>query len=85
MTKIQGLGGIELLPHPAYSPELAPSDYHLFRFMAHFLRGRNSENIEVGLTEFFASKIRERYRRGKINIGERLLKIIESDGLYFEE
>jgi hypothetical protein len=28
---------LELLPHPAYSPDLAPSDYYLFRSMAHFL------------------------------------------------
>ena len=57
MSKIQELEGIELLPHPAYSPDLAPSDYHLFRSMALFLRGRNFENfeaVEVGLTEFYA-------------------------------
>ena len=34
------------MPHPAYSPDLAPSDYHLFRSMAHFLRGRRFENDE---------------------------------------
>ena len=61
-TKIQELGGIELLPHPAYSPDLAPSDYYLFRSMVHFLRGGNFENleaVEVGVTELFASKSRD--------------------------
>ena len=84
MTKIQELGGIELLPHPVYSPDLAPSDYHLFRSMAQFLRGRNFENfeaVEVGLTEFFASKIIDWHRRGITNLAERWLKTIESEGL----
>ena len=27
----------EVLPHPPYSPDVAPSDYHLFRLMAHGL------------------------------------------------
>ena len=59
MTKIHELGGIELLPHPAYSLDLASSDYHLFRSMAHFLREGNFENfegVEVVLAEFFTSK-----------------------------
>ena len=69
---IQELGGIELLPHRAYCTGL--SDFHLFRSMEHFLRGRNFENIEavgVGFTEFFASKTRNWYRRGIINLAER--------------
>ena len=88
MTKIEEFEGIELLPHPAYSLDLAPSDYLLFRSMVHFLRGRNLENIEaveVGFTEFFASKIRDWYLHGIINLAERWLKTTESDGLNFEE
>ena len=46
MDKIKGLDGIELLPHPPYSPDLAPSDYYLFRSMAHFIRGRQFKDIE---------------------------------------
>ena len=46
--KIQELiGGIEMLPHPAYSTDFATSDYQLFRSMAHFLCTRNFENIEA--------------------------------------
>ena len=45
LNKIEELGGIELLPHPAFSPDLAPSDYYLFRSMAKFLRGKKWEKI----------------------------------------
>ena len=40
MDKIKELDGIELLPHPLYSPDLVRSDYYIFKSMAHFLRGR---------------------------------------------
>ena len=36
--------GWELLPHPPYSPHLAPSDYHLFRSLSNRLNGGNFEN-----------------------------------------
>ena len=39
MTNIQKLGGIELLPQPAYSPDLAPSDSRLMwkKFLKHWI------------------------------------------------
>jgi histone-lysine N-methyltransferase SETMAR len=86
--KIQELEGIELLPHPAYSPDLAPSDFHLFRSLAHFLRGRcfNSvQEVKNGVREFLASKPAEWYRHGIEQLAERWTRTIESDGLYFEE
>ena len=39
----------------------------------------NIEAVEVGLTEFFASKTRDWSRRGIINLAEIWLKTIESD------
>ena len=41
--------------------------------------------MEEGLTEFFASKTRDWYRRGITNLAERWLKTIELHGLYFQE
>ena len=55
---------ISVLPLPAYSPDLAPSDYYLFRSMAHFLRGRcfqSAEQLKNGGEEFFASNEPEWY------------------------
>ena len=57
--KVKELDAIELLPHPAYSPDLSLSDYLLFHSMAHFLSGRNFNNlndVETGCRNFFASK-----------------------------
>ena len=36
--------GWEMLPHPPYSPDLALSDYHLFRSLSNDLRGKNFQN-----------------------------------------
>ncbi len=37
--------GINLLPHPAYSPDMAPSDYFLFPHLKRELRGRHFANL----------------------------------------
>ncbi|PNF14105.1 hypothetical protein B7P43_G01068, partial [Cryptotermes secundus] len=39
--------GWEVLSHPSYSPDLAPSDYHLFRFVKDQLRGQCFETREA--------------------------------------
>ena len=36
--------GYELLPHPPYSPDLAPSDFHLFPRLKKHLRGRRFDD-----------------------------------------
>jgi hypothetical protein len=41
IQKIKELEDTELLPHPAFSLDLEPSDYYLFRSMAQFLRGKS--------------------------------------------
>jgi transposase len=39
--------GWELLSHPFYSPDLAPSDYHLFDPLKEHLRGHHCETDEA--------------------------------------
>lgn len=80
--------GFNLLPHPAYSPDLAPSDYYLFRSMANFLRGRcfcNDDEVRIGCQEFFDSKDPSWYRKGIEMLAERWLQTIDFDGMYFAE
>ena len=51
--KLPEQGGIELLPHPAYSPDLETSDYHLFRFIISSFHGNGpistSLQLSIGL------------------------------------
>ena len=53
--------GWEVLMYPPCSPDLAPSDYHLFRSMQNFLNGvqlDSREACENDFSEFFAEKPR---------------------------
>lgn len=77
----------EALPHPPYSPDLAPSDYHLFRSMAHGLADQhfaNYEEVAKWLESWLASKGEKFYWEGIHNLPDRWSKCVESDGAYFE-
>jgi [histone H3]-lysine36 N-dimethyltransferase SETMAR len=86
-NKIRELGW-EILPHPPYSPDLAPSDYHLFRSLEHFLRGKiftSEAELETNLWAFFESKPREFYRRGMEKLIERWHNVISNNGRYIND
>ena len=78
--------GWEVLSHPAYSPDLAPSGYHLFRSMQHFLKEKSYsdvESIRKDVAQFFASKPVSFYEKGIQSLPERWAKVIDNDGNYF--
>ena len=75
----------EVLPHPAYLSDLAPSDYHLLS-MDHALAERHFdsyEDVRKWLDEF-ASKDEEFFWRDIHKLPERWEKCIVSEGKYFE-
>ncbi|UYV77277.1 hypothetical protein LAZ67_15000322 [Cordylochernes scorpioides] len=49
----------EVLQHPPYSPDLAPTDYYLFRYMSNHMRGTNfddEEDLKPWLNNFFDTR-----------------------------
>ena len=82
--KIRSLGW-DLLPHPPYSPDCAPSDFHLFRSMQHWFSGKTFETrdeIEGSLSQYFASKDEVFFRNGIEKLAEKWTKIISDNGSY---
>jgi hypothetical protein len=87
LQKIEELEAIELLPHPAFSPDLEPSDYYLFCSMAQFLCGKKFQfvaDVEVAVEESFASKDEAWFYKAFEELAEKWVKTIEHEGLCFE-
>lgn len=86
MTKnaVQTLGW-EVLPHPPYSPDLAPTDFHLFRSLSNEMRGvsfNNDVELKVWLEEFFESKPADFYHKGIQKIVQRWEQVVNNNGEY---
>ncbi len=79
--------GFEVLPHPPYSPDLAPSDYYLFRHLKKVLKGtRFSSDVELkaAVTSFFRKQTAEFYETGMRKLISRWIRCVELDGDYVE-
>ena len=77
--------GWEVLPHPPYSPDLAPADFHLFRSLSSNLRGTSFTDetaLENWIDEFFTSKSSGFFRSGIRKLPERWNEVINRGGDY---
>lgn len=77
----------EVLPHPPYSPDIAPSDYYLFRSMTHDLSQQkftSYEQCKKWVDDWIASKDESFFRVGIRKLPERWEKVVASDGQYFD-
>jgi histone-lysine N-methyltransferase SETMAR len=70
LQKIEDLEGIELLPHPAFSSDLEPSDCYLFPSMRQLLRGKKFQSVadvEIAAETFFLPEIKSDFSRHSRN------------------
>lgn len=86
VAKLQELE-LELLHHPLYSPDLAPTDYHFFRNLDNFLIGKpNSDNaVKLAFQEFIDSRPQGFYTTGLNNLPLKWQKCIDNMGAYIDE
>jgi len=72
--------------NPSYSPpDIAPSDYHLFRSIQNSLNGvklASKEACENHLKQFFNQKPQKFYRDGIMALPQKWQNIIENNGAY---
>ncbi len=80
---------IETVPHPPYSPDLAPCDFWLFPTLKKALRGRrfnSDEEVKQAVYSAFQKlPPTEFHKTIKVKWEERLEKCIVSRGQYFEK
>lgn len=87
MAKIHELR-YDLLHHPPYSPDLAPSDYHLFPKLKIFLGGQRfstDEEVKAAVEGYFAGLEENFFRDGIKALEYRWNKCIERLGDYVEK
>jgi [histone H3]-lysine36 N-dimethyltransferase SETMAR len=75
----------EQFPHPLYSPDLASSDFHLFRSLSNYLKGKqfnDNNGLELSLWVFFESKLKSFYEDGIKKLVDRRKSVIENAGNY---
>jgi transposase len=76
-----------MLPHPPYSPDLAPSDYYLFSPLKSALKGKvftGAVDTQQAIQEWIASKHTTFFAAGINKLPEKWQRCIDHGGDYFE-
>jgi transposase len=78
----------DVLPHPPYSPDLAPSDYHLFGPMKRFLGGKrfqNNDEVIAAVQSWIHKQPKTFFETGIKKLPERWHKCIAVNREYIEK
>ena len=80
--------GYELIPHPAYSPDLAPSGFFLFPNLKKDIRGlhfRSDEEVVTAVEEWVNGKDPDFFSSGLMALEHHWFKCITLEGNYIEK
>ena len=77
--------GWDVLPHPPYSPDIAPSDYHLTHPLESFLAKRKFVDYDLlakAIADFFDSQNPEFWEEGINDLPMRWQSVVDNNGEY---
>jgi len=80
--------GMRMLQHPPYSPDLAPSDFYLFRHLKKHLRGErfnNKDDLKAAVTNFLNEKPTDFFQKAFSELVVRWRKCVNAEGNYIEK
>ena len=80
--------GYELIPYPAYSSDLAPSNFFLFPNLKKDIRGlhfRSDEEVVTAVEELVNGKDSDFFRSGLMALEHRWSKCITLEGNYIKK
>ena len=80
--------GFEVLPHPSYSSDMAPSDFYLFPKLKSNLRGTqfgSNEGVIAAVNEYLEDQEKDFYLEGISKLEQRCTKCIALKGNYIEK
>ena len=77
--------GVMLVPHPPYSPDLAPSDFWLFGYLKQQLGSYpNSKSLQLAVTRELRAIPQGEFRKAFQSWVNRMKLCIDNKGDYFE-
>jgi transposase len=80
--------GWEVFRHPPYSPDLAPSDFHLFPKLKEFLGEKHftsDDDVKTAVNTWLNTLAAEEYNRGILKLLDRYDKCLIGGGDYVEK
>lgn len=75
----------ELLPHPPFSPDLIPSNYHLIKHIQNYLNDQildNEIDVKYAIDKFISLKSEEFYLNGINKLPNLWIDVINNNGKY---